>query len=260
MPRISGGVSSRFQNRRAIVSGVNDTRTRMGGAAARIVGKRTLVLERADPAAPHRGRPIHALRAKRLFDVVGAALLLLFFLPFYALVAGLVTLDGGPVLFRHRRIGADGRVFFCLKFRTMVVDAGDRLKQHLAADPAARAEWERCQKLRRDPRVTPTGTFLRRTSLDELPQLMKVLRGDMSLVGPRPIVAEEIRRYGDSFSVYCRCRPGLTGLWQVSRRDSTDYVRRVELDMLYHAHWSLGLDFMILAKTPAVLLFGHGAY
>ena len=208
---------------------------------------------------PHRPALVGA-RTKRLFDLVVGSLLVLFFLPFMLAIALLTRLDGGPAIFRHRRIGADGVPFPCLKFRSMVVDAEARLNELLARDPLARAEWERCQKLADDPRVTVLGNFLRQTSLDELPQLFNVLRGEMSLVGPRPITEAETRRYGAAIAEYYACRPGLTGLWQVSGRSDVDYVRRVRLDAEYARNWSLGQDIRILLRTIHVIVTKNGAY
>jgi exopolysaccharide production protein ExoY len=166
----------------------------------------------------------------------------------------------GPVLFAHRRVGRHGRRFACLKFRTMAIDADAQLKALLDRDPAARAEWQRSQKLRRDPRVTSIGRFLRRTSLDELPQVFNVLIGDMSLVGPRPIVESEIPRYGRHFAIYCRVRPGVTGLWQVQRHAGTSYRRRVAFDVAFARARSLRLYLLILARTVPAVLTGRGAW
>ncbi|MDR3508122.1 MAG: sugar transferase [Caulobacteraceae bacterium] len=181
--------------------------------------------------------------------------LLIFFAPLMLLVAlGVFIQDGGPILFAHRRIGRGGRQFPCLKFRSMATDAQQRLEHLLACDMAARQEWERDHKLRNDPRITRLGDFLRRSSLDELPQLFNVLRGEMSLVGPRPIVEAEARRYGRRFRAYCSVRPGITGLWQVSGRSDVSYRRRVAIDTVYAHSKSLVLDVKILVMTvPAVL-------
>ena len=181
---------------------------------------------------------------------------LLVLAPLMALVALAVRLGSpGPVLFAHTRVGRGGRDFACLKFRTMVVDADERLRLLLASDPLARAQWQRDHKLRNDPRITRIGNFLRRSSLDELPQLFNVLGGSMSLVGPRPIVAGEVGRYGNRFVDYCRVRPGITGLWQVNGRSNTSYRQRVAMDVLYVRRRSLVLNGMIIAKTlPAVML------
>jgi exopolysaccharide production protein ExoY len=197
---------------------------------------------------------------KRCFDSISALVLLLFFLPLMILIGMAVMLDGGPPLFSHIRVGANGKSFRCWKFRTMVVGAEFWLQSLLAASPDARAEWESLHKLKNDPRITPIGLLLRRSSLDELPQLFNVLKGDMSLVGPRPIVSDEIALYGDRFLEYKSCRPGMTGLWQIETRNDTTYARRVELDTLYVAHWSLRRDFLILLKTIFVFINFRGAY
>lgn len=183
-------------------------------------------------------------------------LILIFVLPVMLLTAAaILAQDGGPVLFKHRRIGARGQPFDCLKFRSMRTDAQARLAELLARDPAARAEWETSQKLRHDPRVTPLGDFLRRSSLDELPQLINLLRGEMNLVGPRPIVEGEMVRYGARLRHYQAVKPGITGLWQVSGRSGVGYRRRVAMDTLYARRRTVGLDLWIIARTaPAVLL------
>ena len=192
---------------------------------------------------------------KAAFDQVVAAILLVLLAPLLCALSLLVRSDGGPAFYRHKRIGANGHVFGCIKFRTMVVDADQVLQRVLAADPAAAAEWAATQKLRDDPRVTRLGRFLRRSSLDELPQLLNVLRGEMSLVGPRPIVDAEVSRYGEDIEYYSETKPGLTGLWQVSGRSDTSYARRVRLDVWYVRNWTLWHDIAILLKTiPAVFL------
>lgn len=197
---------------------------------------------------------------KRSLDLIGGVVLLLALLPVMLAIALLVKRDGGPILFRHKRIGANGKPFSCLKFRTMCVDAEARLQKLLAEDPEARAEWERDFKLKNDPRVTGLGNFMRQTSLDELPQLFNVIRGEMSLVGPRPIVMAEAARYGAAFRDYLGCRPGLTGLWQVSGRNDIDYNSRVQLDARYAREWSLTRDVSILVRTVGVVLGRTGAY
>ena len=181
---------------------------------------------------------------------------LLFLAPLMIAVALAVHLhDGGPIFFAHRRIGRGGRHFPCLKFRSMAVDAEARLEKLLASDPQAQREWAANHKLQVDPRVTKVGDFLRRSSLDELPQLLNVLRGEMSLVGPRPVVHAEAVHYGRWFDSYCSVRPGITGLWQVSGRSDVCYRRRVALDVLYVRRKSLAMDMGILVRTvPAVLL------
>lgn len=166
----------------------------------------------------------------------------------------------GPAFYSQSRLGADGRPFRAWKFRSMVTNADAVLSTYLAGHPDARSEWERDQKLRNDPRVTPLGRWLRKTSLDELPQLWNVLRGEMSLVGPRPIVNNEVQRYGDAYSLYRRVRPGITGLWQVSGRNDVTYEERVAFDAYYVRNWSVWLDLHLLARTVLVVLRGKGAY
>ena len=204
--------------------------------------------------------PLHDKMSKRLLDVIGAALLLLAAAPLMLAVALLIRGDGGPAIFRHRRIGARGKPFYCLKFRTMHIHAREMLQRHLEADAAARKEWEASFKLKNDPRVTRIGRFLRRTSLDELPQLFNVLAGEMSLVGPRPIIREEIQRYAGDFAFYAYCRPGLTGIWQISGRSDVDYSQRVYLDMIYVCGWTIWRDLMIIMITPKVFFVKSGAY
>lgn len=196
----------------------------------------------------------------RALDILVAALSLIFFLPLFGLVAVLVKLtDGGSVFFVQERIGRGGAVFRCLKFRTMAQDAEARLKALLETDVQSRDEWTRTQKLRHDPRVTFIGRFLRNSSLDELPQLINILRGEMSLVGPRPIVAAEVKRYGRDFELYCAVKPGLTGLWQVSGRSEVAYEERVRLDATYVRSRNLALDLKILALTVPAVLFQRGS-
>jgi len=209
--------------------------------------------------APHQAaaRPV----LKRAMDIAGAGALLLFCLPVFAVLAVLIRADGGPALYGHERVGLGGRRFACLKFRSMVTDSAERLAALLASDPAARAEWEATRKLKHDPRVTRIGRFLRATSLDELPQLINVLRGEMSLVGPRPVPAAELEaEYGAAAGHYMSVRPGITGLWQVSGRSDTTYAKRVALDVHYAVNPSLWQDIRILLKTPAVVLLRRGAY
>jgi undecaprenyl-phosphate galactose phosphotransferase len=200
---------------------------------------------------------------KRAFDLAAAAALLAFTAPLLLLVALRIRLaDGGAVVFAHTRVGRHGRPFRCYKFRTMVPNSAEVLAELLARDPAARAEWARDRKLRRDPRVTGLGRFLRRASLDELPQLVNVLKGEMSLVGPRPVVPDELELYGEAKVYYLQVRPGLTGLWQVSGRSDVDYARRVALDAWYVRNWTLWYDVLILCRTLLVVPAGKdgGAY
>lgn len=193
--------------------------------------------------------------AKRCIDVSAAVMALLTLAPLMLILGLLVRCsDGGPALFRQTRIGMGGRRFACIKFRSMTIDADRALADHLASDPEASREWTDTQKLRRDPRITPLGQFLRKTSLDELPQIINVLAGEMSLVGPRPIVPSECDRYGDNLQHYLSVRPGITGLWQVSGRSSSSYAERVALDVAYARQWRLATDVAIVVRTvPAVL-------
>jgi exopolysaccharide production protein ExoY len=197
---------------------------------------------------------------KRFVDVIGAVVLGIVFMPLIAVIVFMLRKGGGPVIYVHRRVGRGGQMFPCLKFRTMVPDAEHALRELLESNPELQAEWVRDHKLRHDPRVTRLGRFLRRTSLDELPQLVNVLRGEMSLVGPRPVVREELLRYGKNVAMYLAARPGITGLWQVTGRNDTDYRRRVVLDTYYVRNQNLILDLYILAKTTGVVLGGNGAY
>lgn len=197
---------------------------------------------------------------KRVFDMVASTCLLLFLSPLMLLLAWRIRQDGGPAVFEHQRVGKDGKKFPCYKFRSMVVDAKGQLERLLASNPRLRAEWERDHKLKNDPRISPVGHFLRKTSLDELPQLFNVLRGEMSLVGPRPIVEAELERYGDDVEYFLMVRPGITGLWQVSGRNDVGYETRVYLDSWYVKNWSLWYDIAILFKTVRVVLRRDGAY
>jgi len=197
---------------------------------------------------------------KRLFDVIGAVILGLVFSPLMLMIVLLMRKGDGSAIYRHRRVGRGGQMFSCLKFRTMVPNADQVLHDLIARDPELKAEWIRDHKLRHDPRVTRLGRFLRRTSLDELPQLMNVLRGEMSLVGPRPVIREELLRYGRSVGTYLAAKPGITGLWQVNGRNDTDYRRRVVLDAYYVRNQNLLLDLYVLMKTIGVVLSGNGAY
>jgi Undecaprenyl-phosphate galactose phosphotransferase WbaP len=198
---------------------------------------------------------------KRLADVTGSLALGLVTLPVAALIAAVIRLTSeGPILYRHIRIGKGNRLFHALKFRTMFVDASERLSHCLAENPSLRAEWESVHKLKSDPRVTPIGRLLRRFSLDELPQIWNALVGEMSLIGPRPIIVSEIERYGQDYSAYEAVRPGLTGLWQVSGRNDTSYQQRVDYDAYYVRNWSMKLDAQIIAKTFRAVISGTGAY
>jgi exopolysaccharide production protein ExoY len=216
----------------------------------------------SSPVGPQ-GKARHrtpGLSLTRIADLVLAGGLILFVAPLLVIIAlAIWAHDGGPAIFAQTRIGRDGRRFKCLKFRTMVVGAEARLQALLARDPVARQEWEADQKLRHDPRITALGRFLRKSSLDELPQLFNVLRGEMSLVGPRPIVESEIAKYGRWYRHYCGAVPGITGLWQVSGRNKTTYERRVQLDALYVDTRTPLLDLWIAVRTVRVLLTREGA-
>ena len=194
------------------------------------------------------------------FHQLSASLLLILLSPLMAIVAFLIWRhDGAPVLFAHYRVGHEGKIFRCMKFRTMLRNSEQVLADFLRKDPQAHAEWKRYQKLANDPRVTRIGRFLRRTSLDELPQLLNVMRGEMNLVGPRPITVSELRRYGKARWHYLSVRPGITGLWQVSGRNNTTYDQRVALDRSYVEQRSFCFDLGILLKTLRVVLVGEGA-
>ena len=197
---------------------------------------------------------------KRIVDIVlalsGIALLAPLLIICYIAT---VLSSPGPALFRHRRVGFNGKHFNCLKFRTMVTDAPERLRNLLESDPMAAAEWRSNRKLRNDPRVTAIGAILRKSSLDELPQLFNVLRGEMSIVGPRPVPDEELERYAASITAYLACRPGITGLWQVSGRSTTTYSKRIACDTFYSNNWSMSLDAKIVIVTLPALLATDGA-
>ena len=199
--------------------------------------------------------------SKRVLDYGAAALIFLALLPVMLCIAALIRLGSvGPAMYRQLRVGKNGRLFHCYKFRTMYSDSAPKLQELLRRDPQARREWEATYKLSSDPRVTPVGRFLRGTSLDELPQLLNILRGEMSLVGPRPVVTEELEKYyGEDAVFYLRVPPGLTGLWQVSGRSDTTYKYRISLDSWYVKNWGLWLDTVILFKTVGVVLNREGA-
>ena len=198
---------------------------------------------------------------KRCADVFLVLLSVPLTLLVLGIVAVMVTLSSpGPILYSHRRIRKNGAFFSMWKFRTMCVDSAEVLEEYLARNPKARTEWNETHKLRNDPRITPIGLFLRRYSLDELPQLWNVLAGQMSLVGPRPIVEGEIEKYGEVFDLYTKVRPGVTGLWQVSGRNNTSYQERIEYDEYYLKNWSVWLDVYILGRTIKAVLLAEGAY
>lgn len=210
--------------------------------------------------ALHQARPGAAyLRwPKRLFDLLLAALILPVLMPVIAVLWALVRLDGGPGFFGHSRIGRGGKVFRCMKIRTMVPDAEGRLATYLAANPEVAAVWAKEFKLENDPRITPIGKFLRKTSLDELPQIWNVIRGEMSFIGPRPVTRPEMEKYGSDARFYKALRPGVTGLWQVSGRNDVSYDERVALDVKYFRTASLAQDVSILFRTAGAVLHMTG--
>lgn len=198
--------------------------------------------------------------AKRIFDVVVASIGLIFVAPLLFVVALLIRLqDGKRALYSQPRWGLNGETFQCFKLRSMVPDADKKLQEVLENDAEARREWELTQKLTNDPRITPLGKFIRATSIDELPQLLNIIRGDMSIVGPRPIPIYERAKYGEGFEHYCRVRPGLTGLWQISGRSNTTYSERIELDKTYVRTRTFWGDIGIMLKTVPAVLFSVGA-
>ena len=203
-------------------------------------------------------RSFYERHGKRIFDVVLTLLLVIPSSPLILLIWIVQIFQKGPVIFGHKRVGSAGREFFCLKFRTMLPDAESRLQKLLAQDSRVRSEWERNQKLENDPRITKVGRFLRKSSLDELPQFWNVLRGDMSLVGPRPVTATELERYDSAARTYLALKPGVTGLWQVSGRNDVSYERRVALDQEYAARIGFWRDLSIVARTALVVFGANG--
>ncbi|EJD6309416.1 MULTISPECIES: undecaprenyl-phosphate galactose phosphotransferase WbaP [Raoultella] len=197
---------------------------------------------------------------KRIFDIVGSLSIIIILSPMLVYISSKVKKDGGPSIYGHERIGKGGKSFKCLKFRSMVINSKEVLEELLSHDAEAKKEWDATFKLKNDPRITKIGSFLRRTSLDELPQLFNVLKGEMSLVGPRPIITAELERYNDEVDYYLLSKPGMTGLWQVSGRSDVDYETRVYLDAWYVKNWSMWNDIAILFKTIGVVLKKDGAY
>jgi lipopolysaccharide/colanic/teichoic acid biosynthesis glycosyltransferase len=198
---------------------------------------------------------------KRGVDILLVVAAIPVVIPVVCVIAAIVKLTSpGPVFFSHRRLCKSGAFFSMWKFRTMCANSAEVLEAHLSAHPELRVEWNHCHKLRHDPRVTRVGNFLRRYSLDEIPQIWNVLTGAMSLVGPRPIVAAEVEKYGELFDYYTRVKPGVTGLWQVSGRSTLSYPARVEMDRDYVLHWSLGRDLWILFRTFFSVVNRDGAY
>jgi undecaprenyl-phosphate galactose phosphotransferase len=202
-------------------------------------------------------------RIKRVFDVIFSVFAILITLPIMIFIAILIKItDRGPLLYKQKRVGYKGKEFFIYKFRSMYPDADKKLKEILRNNPEARREWETTFKLKNDPRITPIGKILRKTSLDELPQFFNVLKGDMSVVGPRPVVKEELKKfYKDKATYYLSVKPGVTGYWQVEGRSNIeDYNERIEMDVWYVKNRSLCLDIKIILKTIKVMLTGKGAY
>ena len=210
--------------------------------------------------SPQRSSPIGG-KAKRCFDVVFASVALIALSPLFLLIAMLIKAsDGGSILYRHRRVGWHMRSFDCLKFRTMVQNGDHVFRLHLQAFPEAAQEWHEARKLKDDPRITTVGKVLRELSLDELPQLINIIRGDMSVVGPRPVVLDELRLYGPHADSYLEARPGLTGAWQVSGRNDVSYAVRATLDRTYVEKWSLASDVVIILKTIPAVISAKGSY
>ena len=229
----------------------------MGGIEAESLFNEKLMLLRLKN---NLARPINRW-IKTVFDYVLTITGTIAISPILIIIALWIYKDSpGPVIFKHRRIGKNGKEFNCYKFRSMCVDAKERLEQLLKTDPEAKAEWEKDFKLKNDPRITKSGAFLRKTSLDELPQIFNVLKGEMSLVGPRPIIRNEMVRYGEYINDYLMVKPGITGMWQVSGRNDTDYKQRVQLDSWYVRNWSIWLDTMLLWRTGKIVYQCKGAY
>jgi Undecaprenyl-phosphate galactose phosphotransferase WbaP len=199
---------------------------------------------------------------KRIFDVIFSIFAIIITLPITIPIAIIIKLtDGGNIIYGHERIGKNGKKFKVLKFRSMYMDADKKLKEILENDPSAREEWEKSFKLKNDPRITPIGKFLRKTSLDELPQFINVLKGEMSVVGPRPVTEEELKRfYKEKAIIYEKVKPGVTGYWQVEGRSDTNYEERIAMDEWYVKNQSFWLDLKIILKTIKVMITGKGAY
>lgn len=229
----------------------------MGGIEAESLFNEKLMLLRLKN---NLARPINRW-IKTIFDYVLTITGTIAISPILIVIALWIYKDSpGPVIFKHRRIGKNGKEFNCYKFRSMCVDAKEKLEQLLKTDPEAKAEWEKDFKLKSDPRITKSGAFLRKTSLDELPQIFNVLKGEMSLVGPRPIIRDEMVRYGEYINDYLMVKPGITGMWQVSGRNNTSYSQRVLLDSWYVRNWSVWLDVMLLWRTMKIVVQCKGAY
>ena len=227
--------------------------------------KRILWLANDNRSTDHLGTARNGLflygTLKVIIDFLIAIVGIVVLFPLIIMVMGLLLiLQGRPIFISHQRLGKDGLSFPCFKFRTMVVDAEAKLAQHLAAHPELQVEWEETRKLKDDPRITPLGVFLRKSSIDEIPQLFNILRRNMSLVGPRPITASEAEVYGVHFADYARVRPGLTGLWQISGRSDTTYAERIQLDVRYVRERTLWGDFRIMLMTIPAVMGSRGSY
>lgn len=228
----------------------------LGAEAEVLFSEEVLMLHMRNNLARRRNRII-----KRVFDLICTTVGSILISPILLVLTIMVAISNkGHVIFAHQRVGRNGEIFPCYKFQTMIPNAQEALEQYLKENPEARKEWEENFKLEHDPRVTKLGAFLRKTSLDELPQLWNVIKGDMSLVGPRPIVTKEIERYGDYFREYSMVLPGITGMWQASGRSDTTYEERVAMDTWYVRNWSVWIDLMYLFKTVKAVAFGKGAY
>jgi lipopolysaccharide/colanic/teichoic acid biosynthesis glycosyltransferase len=264
MPSGNVGISKRaVGSPPQAVSRIRDARRSVGHASLHIVemdhkAKYEFRYDKIDtpPPDPFSGYAI----CKRFLDILGSLAGILIFSPLAVAIVICSFSSGGSPIFRHRRVGRNGKSFSCLKFRTMVKNADEVLQKLLDSDRQAKEEWLRDHKLKDDPRITLFGRFLRKTSLDEVPQFWNVLQGEMSLVGPRPVVPDELRRYGTKISTYLSTRPGITGLWQVSGRNDMHYRRRVALDVCYVRSKSVVLDVYILLKTLPVMFAKNGAY
>lgn len=197
---------------------------------------------------------------KRTFDIFFSILLLIILSPLFIFLIFKISRDGGNAIYGHTRVGMNGKKFKCYKFRSMVINSQEVLDHILSTDPKAKLEWAKDFKLKNDPRITKLGHFIRKTSIDELPQLWNVLIGDMSFVGPRPVTEKELERYRQYMKYYLAVRPGITGLWQISGRNDITYNERIRLDIRYIISWSLLKDFIILFKTISVVFFRKGAY
>jgi Undecaprenyl-phosphate galactose phosphotransferase WbaP len=201
------------------------------------------------------------LGVKRFLDIAATIIIGVILLPFFLIIALIIKINSpGPMLYKHQRLGKDGKLFFMYKFRTKKAEAEQQLKKLLDSNPELRKEWNNNHKLQNDPRITSVGKFLRQSSIDEFPQIINILRGEMSLVGPRPVVDKEVIKYGEDYNRVFSNKPGITGLWQVSGRSDAEYHDRISFDTYYLQNWSIWLDLWIIYQTVSVVLFGKGAY